>query len=218
MTTPDNTAAVLELLASRICHDLISPVGAVNNGVEFMQEMGADAMDEALGLISYSATQAAAKLGAFRMAYGAGGRDPNIKPEDVQKAFSALTSGEGKVSQLWDPFGPLGPAKPYPKAFCKMLMCSMMLGMECLPKGGAVSVKPGTGAQTLITAEGDGATVRDMVMAAMSGEAAVDTLDPRLVHPYAIGVLARHYGYKLAITEQAAGKITFTLDCPATDA
>ncbi len=215
--TADHTAAVLELLASRICHDLISPVGAINNGLEFMQEAGGDksAMDEAVGLVSFSASQAAAKLAAFRMAYGAGGRDPNLKPEDVQKAFSALTSGDGKISQMWDPFGSLGPAKPYPRGFCKMLMCSMMLAMECLPKGGAVSVRPGIGAQTLIFAEGDGATVRDMVASAMAGTAEPQTLDPRLVHPYAIGVLARSYGYSLKITEQVAGKITFTLDCPA---
>lgn len=213
----DNTAAVLELLASRICHDLISPVGAINNGLEFMQEAGddKDSIAEAVELVSYSASQAAAKLAAFRMAYGAGGRDPNIKPEDVQKAFSALVSADGKISQMWDPFGALGPAKPFPKGFCKMLMCSMMLAMECLPKGGIVGVRPGTGAQTLIIAEGEGAVVRDMVENALSGVASPESLDPRLVHPYAIGVLARSYGYNLTISEQVPGKVTFTLTCPA---
>lgn len=213
----DKTAAVVELLASRICHDLISPVGAINNGLEFMQEAGddKDSVAEAVGLVSYSATQAAAKLAAFRMAYGAGGRDPNIKPEDVQKAFSALVAGDGKISQMWDPFGPLGPAKPYPKAFCKMLMCGMMMAMECLPKGGAVGVRPGTGAQTLIIAEGEGAVVRDRVEVALAGDVAPESLDPRLVHPYAVGLLARSYGYNLKISEQVPGKITFTLDCPA---
>ena len=58
-------------------------LGAINNGVEFMEEMGDDPEQrkEAVSLISYSASAASAKLMAFRIAYGAGGRDNNIKPE-----------------------------------------------------------------------------------------------------------------------------------------
>lgn len=214
MTQPAQKASVLELLASRICHDLISPVGAINNGVEFMRDMGPDAGDDALELISYSAEQAAAKLQAFRIAYGAGGRDPNMKPEDIQKAFSALVSGEGKISQIWDPYGPLGP-KPLPEGFCKMLLCSMMLAMETLPKGGSIYIKPGEGRQTMIIAEGNGAMVRDNVDAALKGSIAVEYLDPRLVHPYAIGVIAGHYGFTLTLENVDEGKITFALNSPA---
>ncbi len=53
--------AVLELLASRICHDLISPVGAVHNGVEFLEESGVTGGEDAIGLISHSAQMAAAQ-------------------------------------------------------------------------------------------------------------------------------------------------------------
>lgn len=207
-------ASVLELLASRICHDLISPVGAINNGVEFMQDMGPEAGDDAIELISYSAAQASAKLQAFRLAYGAGGRDPNIKPEDIQKAFSALVSAEGKIAQSWDPFGPLGPKPPFPPAYCKILMCTMMLAMEALPKGGTVLVKAGDGAQTLVIAEGTGATLRENVEEALKNEIAVENLDPRLVHPYAIGTIAGHYGYTMTIAGREDGRITFALTCP----
>ncbi len=216
----NHVASVLELLASRICHDIISPVGAINNGIEFMREMGEDAGDEALDLIAYSAEQSASKLAAFRMAYGAGGRDPNMKPEDVQKAFSALIKGEGKISQTWDPYGNLGPNsddKPLPPAYCKMLMCSLMLAMECLPKGGYISVRPAMGddsGHTSVIAEGEGATVRDNVEEAMAQKIEPDDLDPRLVHPYAIGVLADSYGYNLSIKSQADARIEFLLNCP----
>lgn len=214
---PNKSASVIELLASRICHDLVSPVGAINNGVEFMEEMGEDAEQrkEALGLISHSASQASAKLMAFRIAYGSGGRDPNVKPEDVQKAFSQLISADGKISQTWDPFGNLGP-KPLPYAFCKMLMAGMMLAMECLVKGGYVSVRPGEGNQTLIIAESDnGVLLRDNVEAALRQEIATEDLDPRLVHPYAISVIAEHYGYTLRVRDKRDDKVTFALDCPA---
>ena len=214
---PNKSASVIELLASRICHDLVSPVGAINNGVEFMEEMGDDPEQrkEAIGLISHSAAAASAKLMAFRIAYGAGGRDPNVKPEDVQKAFSQLISSDGKISQTWDPFGNLGP-KPLPFAFCKMLMAGMMLAMECLTKGGYISVRPGEGNQTLIIAESDnGILLRENVEAALKQEIATEDLDPRLVHPYAISVIAEHYGYNLRVKDKRDDKVVFALDCPA---
>lgn len=216
MTDSSQNAAVLELLASRICHDLISPVGAINNGIEFMQESGPEDQEEGLNLISYSAAQAAAKLQAFRLAYGAGGRDPGIKPEDIQRAFASLVSAEGKISQLWDPFGPLGVSKPYPPAFCKMLMAGLMLAMESLPKGGSVSARAGeTDGETLFVAEGTGATVRENVEEALARSIAVDDLDPRLVHPYALSVLADSYGYKISLKEKVEGKVSFSLIAPA---
>lgn len=207
-------AAVLELLASRICHDLISPVGAINNGVEFMSEAGPDEQEDGLELIAHSAAQAAAKLQVFRIAYGAGGRDPNIKPEDVQRAFGAMVSADGKIAQMWDPFGNLGPAKPHPQAFCKMLMVGLMLAAESLPKGGSVSARAGEPNETLFVAEGIGAIVRENVEEALAQKIAVADLDPRLVHPFSIGVLAEHYGYKISLKENAEGKVIYSLLSP----
>lgn len=209
------SASVIEMLASRICHDLVSPVGAINNGVEFMEEMGDDAEQrkEALGLIQHSASQASAKLMAFRIAYGAGGRDANIKPEDVQKAFSQLISADGKITQAWDPHGNLGP-KPLPFAYCKMLMAGLMLAAETLVKGGFVMVRPGEGAQTLVIAEGKDVLLRDNVEAALRQEIAAEDLDPRLVHPYALSVIAEHYGYKISILDKREDRVTFAIDCP----
>ncbi len=215
-TKPNKSASVIELLASRICHDLVSPVGAINNGVEFMEEMGDDPEQrgEALSLIAHSASQASAKLMAFRIAYGAGGRDPNIKPEDVQKAFSQLISGDGKISQTWDPYGNLGP-KPLPYGFCKMLMCGLMLAMETLVKGGYVSVRPTPDGKTQIIAEGESVLLRDNVEAAMKQEISAEDLDPRLVHPYAISAIAEHYGYVLEIQSKADDRVVFLLTSPA---
>lgn len=213
-------AVVMELLASRVCHDLISPVGAIHNGIEFMEEMGADAIDEALGLIKHSASQSTAKLQAFRMAYGAGGHDKNIKPEDVQKCFGELIAAEKKITQMWDPYGNLGPnedGKPLPDGYCKMLMCSLMMAQEALMKGGDIMVKPGEDSQTLIIAMGEGVSIRDGVEDSLNGEIDTSDLDPRLVHPFAIGVLTKGYGYKLSITKQSEERIEFTLDCPALD-
>lgn len=85
--------------------DLVSPVGAINNGLEFMEDAADDpqAIKDATELISHSAASAGARLMAFRLVYGAGGRDGNIKPEDIQRAFGALIRSDGKVRQSWAP-------------------------------------------------------------------------------------------------------------------
>ncbi len=211
MATP-NVTTLLELLSSRICHDLVSPVGAINNGIEFMEDAGDDAesIKQASELISHSANSAAARLQVFRIAYGGGGRDGNIKPEDIQKAFGALIRIDGKIRQSWDPFGPLGiDAKE--RGFAKILMCGLVLAMECLPKGGTVFVDPGTGAETLIKVEGTDATVRDNVEAALARTLDAETLDPRLVHPYTMSFIAETYGYSVTLLNKAEGAIVWSL-------
>lgn len=214
MSDDQSITKILELMASRICHDIISPVGAVNNGVEFLEEMGPDELEEGLSLISYSATQASAKLMAFRLAYGAGGADPNIKPEDIQKAFSSLIRGDGKVSQVWDPYGKLGP-DPLPPGFCKMLMCCLMLAQEALPKGGSVSVKPGDDDDTLIIAEGENAGLRENTEEALNNSLAPDDVDPRLVHPFTVGMIGKLHNFTITVPEKSEGKVVFSLKSSA---
>jgi len=145
-------ADLLELLASKICHDLISPIGAVNNGIELMEEMGPDGAPEAIELIAYSATQASAKLQAFRMAYGAGGADANIKPEDVYKTIEQIVGPDKKVTQAWDARGDFGSLREK-EGFCKILICVLLLAIEALPKGGKLSVSNQSGA-IIVRAEG----------------------------------------------------------------
>lgn len=209
MTAKTFDPYVMELLASRICHDLISPVGAVNNGVEFLEEMGADAGEDAIKLISFSAGQAAAKLQGFRLCYGSGGRDPNIKPEDIQKTFAGMIAGDGKIRQLWDPFGPLGPS-PLPEGFCKILMGMLLLCQECLPKGGVVMVEP-DGENTKVIAQGTDALVREKLESALDLSLPSEELDTRLIHAYAMAMIASKYGLLIRLVEKSSEKITFSL-------
>lgn len=211
-TTSSDTLHLLELLASRICHDLVSPVGAINNGIEFMTDMAddPDGIKQASDLIAHSAASAGARLQAFRIAYGAGGRDGNLKPEDIQKAFGALVRVDGKVRQSWDPYGPLGIDMKATGA-AKILMGALLLAMECLPKGGTVYADAGSGKEILISAEGPDAVVREGVEDALSGKTAPDSLDPRLVHPSILGLSARAYGFSMACTNKEGGKIVWSI-------
>lgn len=200
--------AALEFLASRICHDLISPVGAVHNGVEFLEEAGLSGGEEAVGLIAHSAKQAAARLQIFRLAYGAGGRDPSIKPADVKKAFDELFGTESKVKQDWNADQISVDGKP--EGFCKILACGVMMAVECLPKGGIIGVTD-KDSGVVITATGPDAAPRQMVKEALEHKISSDKLDPRLVHPYVFGLLAREYEFNVALSSATNGKVEINI-------
>ena len=208
----EDITTLMELLSSRICHDLVSPVGAINNGLEFMADMAddPDGLKEAQNLIAHSATAAGARLMAFRLAYGAGAVDGNIKPEDIQKAFGTLIRTDGKIRQSWDPFGPLG-IPPSTRGFAKVLMGSLMMAADCLPKGGMIFVDAGTGNETLIKAEGTSVTAREGVEASLAGTLALSDVDPRLVHPYILGQSARTYHFHIQLHDKADTHVTWSL-------
>lgn len=209
MTQTQIDPAILELLASRICHDLISPIGAINNGIEFLEDSGAEALDDALGLLSYSANLATAKLKAFRLAYGAGGADPNLSPREVHEAFEALISAEGKIAQDWDP-SQLQDALNMNPGYCKMLMATMMTAYECLPKGGTVSVTADSVSTTRVTASGTDAALRPNMAEALNRRIDTQELDPRLAHSFAVSLLSDRYGYDIDFAENE-GDVTFRL-------
>ncbi len=204
-------AHLLEVLASKICHDLISPIGAVNNGIELLEDMGSEAGPEATALISFSAHQASAKLQLFRMAYGVGGADSTIKPEDIYKAVELLVSQDKKIKQDWNPAAPIGGAER-PRGFCKILLCTILLGMECLPKGGTISVIPGSGAETAVVARGDNASLRGQTAEALAGALDPHGLDPKYVHAYMTGLLAARYGLTVAAKDSGQGFVSFTIN------
>lgn len=204
---------MMELLASKICHDLISPIGAVNNGIEILDEMGPDAGEEVTDLIAYSAQQASAKLQAYRMAYGAGGADKSVKPEDVHKAIETMISADGKIKQDWNPLAPIGPAER-PGGFAKILVSVLLLAIESLPKGGTLSVKA-DGGNILVLARGPDAGLREGMEAALALSLPREKLEPKFVHAYMCGLIADHYGYKLSVGGTGEGYIGFNLTPPS---
>jgi len=207
---------ILELLASKVCHDLISPIGAVNNGIEFLEDMGPDAGKEVTDLIAFSAGQASAKLKAYRMAYGAGGADDSIKPEEVHLAIQDIVGAEDKVTQDWDAYGDFGYGDDRPKAFCKMLICGLILAMDSMPKGGTLHVGAGKeSGQTLITANGEDASIREQSGEALTLAMSREGLEPKYMHAYMTGLLGMAYGYSFSIINADTGSVEITIVHPA---
>lgn len=206
--------SVLELLASKICHDLISPIGAVNNGLEIFEELGPDAGEDVTALISFSASQASAKLRAYRIAYGAGGADSSIKPEDVHKAIQDIVGAEDKITQEWDPYAdffPMNEMGERPTGFSKLLVCALLLAMECLPRGGTLRVSGGDNGAIIISGHGENAALKKGFAACIDGKISPSDLEPSMTHPHISALLAQHYGIQLTCAQAGENSVEFSL-------
>ena len=98
-----NAIDLSSLLCSRLCHDLMSPVGALNNGVELLaDEQDPDMRDRCLELLADSARTTANKLKFFRLAFGAaGGFGEEVDTSEARAALEGLFSSEGKIELGW---------------------------------------------------------------------------------------------------------------------
>ncbi len=193
--TGELTFEVMDLLCSRLCHDLISPVGAINNGVELIEDLGDDMVDEAMGLIAQSGRRAAGRLRCFRLCYGAAGSQAAVGLDEAKEIAAGYLEG-GKVTLEWDlapDFGAEGP----PPGTVKVLLNLVVMADEALSQGGriAVAMDPSGGGRVLtIAAQGTNAGLRENQDAALMGTLAPDELGARTVHAYVTGLFARRFG------------------------
>lgn len=180
MDTTKLPVRALELLISRVCHDLVSPVGAINNGVEFIKEMGEDALDDSIQLIDHSAHQASVRLQLFRLCYGAGGSERLVSAKMIYEAFMNYMDKD-KFSLEWDLLNDV--PDELPDGFFKMIINALIFIYDGLPKGGKLSVKL-QGHVMSITGEGEMIRLREGAQAALNGDVPLDALDPKNIHGY----------------------------------
>ena len=202
-------------MASRICHDLISPISAINNGLELFEELGPDAGDEVTDLIAFSARASASKLQIMRFAYGAGGNDSSLRPGEVFKAFHTFFDGDRKV-ELTVP----SPDRQMPlmgqPSINRILACILFYANECMPRGGKIEIS--CDAETLtfdIEGIDDGLWEKaenKLLLEQVSEEA--DELDPKTIHSYVTGLFLRTHGYAVDLSAAVDQKATITLQMP----
>jgi histidine phosphotransferase ChpT len=125
------------LLCSRLCHDLMSPVGALNNGIELLaDETDPEMREKCLELLADSALATANKLKFFRLAFGAGGGfGEEIDTAEAQAALQGLFGGEGKVRLGW-----MVEDEKLPKGAVKLLLNLALLAGDALVRGGQLDV------------------------------------------------------------------------------
>ncbi len=195
---------VLELLASRICHDLISPIGAVGNGLELLEDAGDDMSGDALKLSVNCVRRASALLEFFRMAYGTAGSDTGLRWETAKQLAEGLVDGP-KTTLVWSA-APAG--LNVPPAAPKLALNLMLLGTEMLPRGGEIAVAlQGAGSRLIVSAVASGRDARlpEEVGAAMAAPAdPTPPLTARTVHAFFTARLAEGVGGRLEATAQPA--------------
>ena len=202
------------LLVSRVCHDLVSPVGAVVNGLEVLEEERDSALRaDALRLVTSSASVAAARLQFARIAFGmAGSAGAELDLTEVGRMVSGFLSG-GKVRLAWA-------AAPvnWPKDWAKLLMNCAIIAADALPRGGNVSVKASENASKpgfVITATGQGARINEEVAPLLRGEPSL-ALDGRSIQSYLTYRLAKLLHTRLVLNT-GEGSITLAAGAMVSD-
>ena len=182
------------LLCSRVCHDLISPVGAIVNGLEVMEEdKDEETKTFALELIKKSASQASAKLQFCRLAFGAAGSaGAQIELGDAEKAARGFLE-DGKTTLTWKL-----PRELVPKNRAKLLLNMLMVAGGTIPRGGTLTAEAAD-AGYRVTATGSNARLAPATTALLAGSPA-QTVDAHAIQPFYTGILARDCGLVLSAT------------------
>jgi histidine phosphotransferase ChpT len=191
--TPIEALDLAALLCSRVCHDLISPVGAIVNGLEVLEE----AKDEetktfAMELITKSANTASAKLQFCRIAFGAAGSaGSQIDLGDAQTvARGFLEDDKTKVS--WNL-----PRVLLVKNRVKLLLNMLLIAGQAIPRGGQLTVDPIGEGESLgfkVTATGTNAKILATTPPLLAGEHGSEPLSAHHIQPFYAGLLARACG------------------------
>lgn len=174
-----------EMLASRLCHDLVNPIGAVANGVELMSEFCDTMQKDALDLVASSADSAMRRIAFFRVAYGFAGHDEGQSIQEVRGLVEGFLAG-GKVHLDW-PTKPEDAAVGLPRSGLKLVAAMVVLAAETLPRGGglAVAIDPPAGARLLAT--GAGARLEPSAAAMLTALGSGATPDPQALDPKCVG-------------------------------
>jgi histidine phosphotransferase ChpT len=196
------------LLCSRVCHDLISPVGAIVNGIEVMEEdKNEETKTFALDLIKKSAYQASAKLQFCRLAFGAAGSaGAEIDLGDAEKAARGLFE-DAKTTLVWNL-----PRQLLAKNRVKLLLNMLLIAAGTISRGGTLSIDPVPGGEGIagfvVTASGLNAKLNPMVAELLAGNSG-HPVDAHAIQPLYAGILARDCGLVLSAGGES-GVITLT--------
>jgi histidine phosphotransferase ChpT len=186
------------LLCSRVCHDLISPTGAIVNGLEVLEESKDEETREfALALIKKSATQATARLQFCRLAFGAAGSaGAEINLGDAESVARGFIEDE-KVKLAWDL-----PRELAPKNRVKLLLNLLIVATQAIPRGGSLYVAAGATGGFRIVARGINARIPQPAERLLAG-AGAETVDAHAIQPYYAALLAQDCGLRVTVASES---------------
>ena len=190
------------LLCSRVCHDLISPTGAIVNGLEVLEEKDSDEETKtfALDLIKKSAKTASARLQFCRLAFGAAGS--SVAQIDLGDAESMVRGflDEDKTKVTWQL-----PRVLLAKNRVKLLLNMVIIASQTIPRGGELTVDAigeGENMSFRMTAAGLNARIPQALAELLEGRSESGTVDAHAIQPFYTGLLARACGMGVSLAAE----------------
>ena len=208
-----NAVDLASLLCSRLCHDLMSPVGALNNGIELLADETDPAMRErCLELLSDSARASANKLKFFRLAFGAaGGFGEEIDTHEAEAALEGLFGAERRIELGW-----VVSDEKLPKDAVKLLLNIAMLAGDALVRGGRLDVgaeRSNGEIELAVRAEGP-RILLDPVLREVLGNGADGVIEPRAAGAWLAHNLATCGGGSIRLSDQSDAALTIGATIP----
>jgi histidine phosphotransferase ChpT len=208
MPSPAIDIHIVQLLFSRLCHDLAGPIGAINNGLELVADVEDDD-EEALDLIAQSARQAATDLEFARLAFGFGGGSGGSYAADAERLCKAMFANE-RVRVAWRSTADADLSKDA----VKLLMNMSLVGQQVLRGRGSLVIdisRPGQGYRIAVTAEGPGAAMNPGLREALAGAAGSADLTPATSQGYFVNGLSQLVGGSVEIDETEPERIVLSV-------
>jgi histidine phosphotransferase ChpT len=196
-------ADLASLLCSRLCHDLMSPVGALNNGIELLaDETDPEMRDKCLELLADSARASANKLKFFRLAFGAaGGFGEDVDTHEAKVALEGVFGAERRIELGW-----VVSTDKLPKGAVKLLLNLALLAGDALVRGGRLDV----GAESrdgeielVIRAEGP-RILLDPALRETLSKGGADTIEPRAAGAWLAYNLAAEVGGTVQLSDPSS--------------
>jgi histidine phosphotransferase ChpT len=197
-------ADLASLLCSRLCHDLMSPVGALNNGIELLaDETDPEMREKCLELLADSARASANKLKFFRLAFGAaGGFGEDIDTLEAQAALEGVFGPEKRIE-----FGWMVSSDKLPKGAAKLLLNLALLAGDALVRGGRLDVgaenRDGE-VELVIRAEGPRILLDPALRETLATGGSGGTVEPRAAGAWLAHNLAAEAGGTIQLSDPEA--------------
>jgi histidine phosphotransferase ChpT len=209
-----NAIDLAGLLCSRLCHDLLSPVGALNNGLELMaDEQDPEMRERCLELLAESAKASANKLKFFRLAFGAGGGfGDSIDTREAKAALEGLFGAEKRVELGW-----MVEEDELPKGAVKLLLNLALIAGDALVRGGRldVGVERGEGLEMVIRAEGPRILLDPALRETILNGSADGSVEPRAAGAWLAQSLAKDARGTINLSDPADEVLVMGVTLPA---
>lgn len=167
----DTNVNLAALIGSRICHDLISPIGAISNGLELL-DLAGGAQGPEMDLIADSVGNAGARIRFFRIAYGAAG-DQLMGRAEIVSVLDDMTRG-GRLKVQW------APLDPQPRSEVRLAFLALQCLETAMPYGGTIRILAENGVWTAI-GQADKLNVDENLWSDMGTSGVLPTITPALV-------------------------------------